>query len=88
MIVIMNFQERVDFRQPGEWTDWDWHRWELQLCKQQGANVKFGATSATGGRVNFFVSCVNFLKQREMLYNFNPKWFHCVNLCATFTQNV
>ena len=37
----------------------------------------FGGTSATGGRVIFFVSCVNFLKKQcKMLYNFNPTWFH------------
>ena len=60
----------------------------------------FGGTSGTGGRVNFFVSCVNFLKkQRKMLYDFNPKFYakclisvqvytYCVNLCATFAQYV
>ena len=28
----------------------------------------FGVTSATGGRVNFFVSCVNFLKNNAKCY--------------------
>ena len=28
----------------------------------------FGATSATGGRVNFSVSCVNFLKNNAKCY--------------------
>ena len=32
------------------------------------AELIFGATSATGGRANFFVSCVNFLKNNAKCY--------------------
>ena len=38
------------------------------------AELIFGATDATNGRVNFFENCVIFLeKQRKMLYNSTPK---------------
>ena len=56
----------------------------------------FGATSATGGRVNFFVSCVNFLKNNAKCFTISTPndliciqvYTNCVNLCATFTQNI
>ena len=35
------FQECVDFWEPREWSDRNWHRWELQLCKQQGTYISY-----------------------------------------------
>jgi len=32
------------------------------------AELIFGGTSGTGGRVNFFVNCVNFLKNKAKCY--------------------
>ena len=58
------------------------------------AELIFGGTSGTGGRVNFFVSCVNFLEKQCYIISTTNDFIsvqiytYCIKVAYKFTQYV